>query len=75
MDVSYLLPTPTGKTLRVVGWTLEMNEERARVAAEIRLPDGTVTARCEALLLKLSQAFLDQVDAAGEKAVWRYFES
>jgi acyl-coenzyme A thioesterase PaaI-like protein len=71
MDVRFRRPTPTGQPLQVVGWTLELNETNARVAAEIRLPDGTVTARCEALLLKPPQSFLEQCDYAAEKAVWK----
>lgn len=74
MDVRFRRPTPTGQPLRVVGWTLELNETQARVAAEIRLQDGTVTARCEAMLIKPPRAFLEQCDYAAEKAVWKVRE-
>lgn len=74
MDVRYRRPTPTGQPLRVVGWTLALDEERARVVGEIRLLDGTVTARCEALLLKTPKSFLEQCNYAAEKAVWKLRE-
>ncbi len=74
MDVQFRRPTPTGQLLRVVGWTLELAETKARVAAEIRLLDGTVTARCEALLLKPPQSFLEQCGFESETAVWKMRE-
>ncbi len=74
MDVYYRRPTPTGQVLRLVGRTLSMDEKRARVAAEIKLLDGTVTARCEALLIKAPQFFLEQCNYEEEKAMWKLRE-
>ncbi len=74
MDVYYRRPTPTGQTLHLVGWTLSMDDKQARVAAEVRLPDGTVTAWCEALLIRPPESFLLQCDYAAEMDVWKLRE-
>ncbi|NLV17008.1 MAG: PaaI family thioesterase [Syntrophomonadaceae bacterium] len=74
MDVRFLRPTPTGQTLKAVGWTVEMDDVQAQVIAEIRLLDGTVTARCKGLLLKPSEAFLEKCNYEAEISVWKVRE-
>ncbi|MGD2142876.1 MAG: PaaI family thioesterase [Anaerolineae bacterium] len=50
MTVRFLCPTPTDTPITAVGWVKQMSGVGAKVAGEIRLPDGSVTAECESLL-------------------------
>ncbi len=52
MDLVFKRPTPTGTPVAVVAWLLKRTGTRARVEAEVRLADGTVTARAEVLLAR-----------------------
>jgi hypothetical protein len=52
LEVKYRLPTPTNTPLKVIGRVLSQSETRAKVAGEVQLPDGTVTATCEGLLAR-----------------------
>jgi len=52
MEVVFRRPTPTATAVTVTGRLVERTSSRARAAAEIRLSDGTVSARAEALLAK-----------------------
>lgn len=72
LEVRYRKPTPTGTPLTAVGWVIQQAETRARVASELRLDDGTVTAECEALLFRPSQEFFDRWEP--EKRYWRVYE-
>lgn len=74
MDIRFLRPTPTGTLLRVVGWTEEMDDSQAKVVGEIRLLDGTVTARCKAQLIKAPDAFLEKCNYEAEMSVWKMRE-
>ncbi len=49
LEVAYRRPTPTGVPLTVEGWVEREDARRSVTAAEIRLPDGEVTATCRAL--------------------------
>lgn len=69
LEVRYRKPTPTGRPLTVVGWVIEQKRRSARVAAEIRLPDGSVTAEAAAVVV-LPRAELLQ-DWEQEQAFWR----
>ncbi len=72
LEVRYRRPTPTGEPLTAVGWVLRQSGSRAKVAAEIRLPDGTVTAECEAILVRPPQEVMDAWEA--EKPYWRVYD-
>jgi acyl-coenzyme A thioesterase PaaI-like protein len=50
LEVVYRRPTPTEAPLLVVGRLLKRSGARAEAEAELRLPDGTVTARATVLL-------------------------
>jgi len=69
LEVEYRQPTPLGVTLKAVGWVLERRSRSARCAAEIRLPDGTVTARAEALIVRPRPEVAQTWEVA--RQVWR----
>jgi acyl-coenzyme A thioesterase PaaI-like protein len=52
LEVVYRRPTPTGVPLEVVGRLKRRSGSRAEAEMEIVLPDGTVTARGTALLVR-----------------------
>ena len=52
LTVNYRRPTPTNTPLEVIGRLIRMTGRRAKVAGEIRLPDGTLTADCEEIVVK-----------------------
>ncbi len=72
LEVKYRRPTPTGQPLTAVGWIVQDGDTRAKVAGEIRLSDGTVTAQCEALLAKAPPAV--EANWANEKQYWKVYE-
>jgi len=72
LTIRYRRPTPIGAPLVAVGWVDHMGGMGARVAGEIRLPDGTVTAECEAVLADVPEAFRARWEE--EKQYWRVYE-
>lgn len=52
LEIAYRQPTPTGTPLLVVGRLLRRSESRAEAEAEVRLPDGSVSARARVLLAR-----------------------
>lgn len=52
LAVTFRRPTPTETPLTVVARMVKRGGSRATAAAEVRLPDGTVTASAEALLVR-----------------------
>lgn len=52
LDVEFRRVTPSGTPIELVGWVVREHGSKAEVAAEIRLPDGTVSARSKGLLVK-----------------------
>ncbi len=72
LTVRYHRPTPTETPLVGVGWVERGGRRRARVAGEIRLPDGTVTASCESLLVEVPASFKENWEE--EKAYWKVYE-
>lgn len=52
LEVSFRRPTPTRTPVTVVARVTRKSGSRAQAEAEIRLADGTVTARAEALLTR-----------------------
>lgn len=69
LEMTYRKPTPTETPLEVTGWLIRKDTLRARVAGEIRLPDGTVTAECTAVVVKPPQQVMDLWES--EKVFWR----
>ena len=72
LEVKYRLPTPTNTPLTVVGWVIKGGKTRARVASEIRLPDGTVTAECTAIIARPPEEIVQRWES--EKPFWRVYE-
>ena len=72
LTVRYRRPTPTETPLTGVGWVEHGGSVGARVAGEIRLPDGTVTAECEAVLTNVPEEFLARWGE--EKQFWKVYD-
>ena len=72
LTVRYRQPTPTETPLVAVGWQERGSGVGARVAGEIRLEDGTVTAECECLLSRVTDEFGG--GWAEEKKYWKVYE-
>lgn len=72
LEVLFRCPTPTGISLSVTGWVIRQSSRRAQVAAEMRLPDGTLTAECKAVIVPPPQDILDRWEA--EKQYWRVYD-
>ncbi len=72
LEVTYRRPTPTETPLTVVGWVIKQSKSRARVASEIRLPDGTVTAECKVVVVRPPQEISERWEA--EKPYWRVYD-
>ncbi|MDY0095756.1 MAG: PaaI family thioesterase [Candidatus Vecturithrix sp.] len=71
LEVIYRRPTPTNTPLTVIGWVLKQTASRAQVAGEIRLPDGTVTAECQAIVVRPPQEIVERWEA--EKSHWHVY--
>lgn len=52
IEVAFRQPTPTGQPIAVVARITRRSGSRAQAEAEVRLADGTVTARAEALMTR-----------------------
>ncbi|WP_054696522.1 PaaI family thioesterase [Syntrophomonas palmitatica] len=74
LEVKYRRPTPTGQPLTAVGWVLRQDKNRARVAGEIRLADGTVTASCKAIVMRAPQKYLEAWNWQDEAPFWKVYE-
>jgi uncharacterized protein (TIGR00369 family) len=72
LTIRYRCLTPTETPLTAVGWVERPGTSRAKVAGEIRLPDGAVTAECEAILACPPEEFRARWEP--EKAYWRVYE-
>ena len=69
LTVRYRRPTPTETPLTAVGWVQRVGGVGVRVAGELRLSDGTVTADCEAVLVEVPAAMRARWEA--EKPFWK----
>ncbi|MFA6472781.1 MAG: PaaI family thioesterase [Candidatus Latescibacterota bacterium] len=72
LQVTYRRPTPTQVPLEVTGWVIRQSASRAQVAGEIRLPDGTVTAECTAVVVKPPAQVMDKWEA--ERSFWKVYD-
>ena len=72
LTIRYRRPTPTETPLTAVGWVERPGTSRAKVAGEIRLPDGAVTAECETILARPPEEFRERWEP--EKAYWKVYE-
>ena len=71
MEVKYRKPTPTNVPLEAVGWIIRRDKSRAWVGAEIRLADGTVTAKCKATVIKTPPGIIETWEQ--EKVYWKVY--
>jgi len=72
LTIRYRQPTPTSTPLTALGWVERAGEARARVAGEIRLADGSVTAECESLLAAVPEEFRARFEE--ERRYWKVYE-
>jgi len=63
IEVTYRCPTPTGTPLLAVGRVVERSEKQAETRGEIRLPDGTVSARATVWLARPPRGILASWEA------------
>lgn len=55
LEVRYRHPTPIGEPLTIIGWITRERGKLYEMAAEIQLPDGTVTAEGKSTLALLKK--------------------
>jgi len=72
LEVKYRHPTPTGQPLTLIGWVIKRSANRAKVAAQLLLADGTVTAEGQAIVIRPPQEFLRRWEP--EKPYWRVYD-
>lgn len=69
LETLYKKPTPTGVLIKVIGRVIKDSGGRASVAGEVLLPDGSVSATCKAILLKIPDSVRNGWDHE-ELSVW-----
>jgi uncharacterized protein (TIGR00369 family) len=72
LEVNFRRPTPTSTPLTVIGWVIKQAANRAQVAGEIRLSDGTLTAECKAVVVRPPKEILD--NGENEKPYWKVYD-
>jgi uncharacterized protein (TIGR00369 family) len=72
MSIRFRRPTPTEVPLAAIGWVTRSSEVGTVARGEIRLPDGTVTAECEALHLPVPEDV--QARWEPEKEFWKVYD-
>jgi uncharacterized protein (TIGR00369 family) len=72
LEVKYRKPVPTGQPVTLQGWVIQRTSQRAKVAANLLLPDGTLAAEAEAILVRPPQEFFDRWEP--EKPFWRIYD-
>ena len=72
LEVLFRRPTPTGTPLTATGRVIKQSANRAQVAGEIRLPDGTLTAECKAVVVRPPPEIMDSWEA--EKPFWKVYD-
>jgi uncharacterized protein (TIGR00369 family) len=69
LNVTYRRPTPTQTPLDLAGRVERDAGKRTLAVAELRLPDGTLTASCQALIARPPEGMLAGWEA--ERVHWR----
>jgi hypothetical protein len=72
LEVTYRRPTPTGTPLTLIGRLRSRSGNRAETEGEIRLPDGTVSARATVSIAKPPESITSTWEA--ERPYWRVDE-
>ena len=60
MTLRYRKQVPTGEPLQLIGWIEHEGERASRATAEIRLPDGSVGAEVEVLMVDYPEPLVEQ---------------
>jgi uncharacterized protein (TIGR00369 family) len=68
LNVTYRKPTPTNKKLKVIGWIEKKGSRKMDVAAKILLPDDTICAECQAVVIRPTGEISDKWE--NEKEFW-----
>ena len=68
LNVTYRKPTPTNKALKVIGWVEKKGKRSMNVAAKILLPDDTICAECQAVVIRPTGEISDKWE--NEKDFW-----
>ena len=72
LEIKYRRPTPTGVPLTLIGQVVKRSGSRAQVDAKLFLPDGTLAAEGQALLMRPSEEFFRRWEP--EKRHWRVYD-
>jgi acyl-coenzyme A thioesterase PaaI-like protein len=72
LEIKYRQMVPTETLLRITGRLDSLRGRRATAHGEIRLPDGTLAAEADVLLMKMPDEMLEGVDL--EALGWQVFD-
>jgi uncharacterized protein (TIGR00369 family) len=72
LEVKYRRPVPTDQRLTLRGWIIQRTPTRAKVAAELLLPDGSLAAEAQAVVVRPPQEFFARWEP--EKQYWRVYD-
>ena len=72
LNVAYRKPTPTNTLLKAVGWLEHKGNRGMKVAAQLLLPDGTVTTECKAVVVRPTGRIASRWEP--ERRFWRVEE-
>ena len=57
LDITFRRPTPTETPLTVVAWMTNRGKRKMKVAAQLKLADGSVTAECTSVVVSLPKRY------------------
>jgi len=72
LNMTYRKPTPTNTPLKAVGWLEHKGSKGMKVAAELLLPDGTITTECKAVVVRPTEEISKSWEH--ERKFWRVEE-
>ena len=72
LNVTYRKPTPTNTTLTAIGCLKKQGNRSAHVAAELKLPNGDVTAEATAVVVRPPEEFRQMWES--EREFWKVDE-
>jgi acyl-coenzyme A thioesterase PaaI-like protein len=72
LNMTYRKPTPTNTLLKAVGWLEHKGNRGMKVAAELLLPDRTITTECKAVVIRQTGEI--SMSWEHEKKFWRVEE-
>lgn len=72
LNVTYRRPTPTNTSLKAVGWIEHKGNRGMKVAAQLLLPNGTMTTECNATIVRPTGEIAQRWEP--ERKFWRVEE-